>query len=186
MSIIDTAISTVTGALGGIWGYVAAAGLALAIGAYGGYRWEYGTYQARVASDAAAVLQAVKEAKASDDAQAKVALSSALAEAAAQQKIEVQTVTITKEVPVYVTKKQDTIVCIPVGLARVLRAAAERVDPSALQLAPGQSDDACSDVTASEVAGWFTPYADASTKNAEQLNALEAWVVANHNAQVSP
>lgn len=152
-------------------------------GAYVGYRWEAGTVATLKMQAAQERAEAVQEAKQSDDAQAKVALNAAIAEAQAQTRIITNTVTITKEVPKYVTVHQDAIVCIPVGLARVLRAAAAGSDPSAVVLAPGQSDDACSDLTASEVAGWFSEYAGASVGNAEQLNALEAEVVKNHQAQ---
>lgn len=162
------------------------AALALASGgAYAGYRWEAGVVAQVRLADAQAVAKAVSVARASDAAQAKVGLSAALSEAQAQTKIVTQTVTITKEIPLYV---HDQIACpsgFTVGLARFLRAAADGADPATLSLAPGQSDDACSDLTATEMASWFSDYAGASQANAEELTALQAWVVANHQAQES-
>lgn len=163
--------------------YALGAALLISGGAYAGYRWEAGTVATLKLEAAQERAQAVSLAAQSQKAQDTVALTAAVSEAKAQAQIVTKTITLTKEVPRYVTVRQDAIVCIPVGLARVLRAAAAGSDPSAVELAPGQSDDACSDLTASEVAGWFSGYAGASQANAEQLTALQAWIVANHQAQ---
>lgn len=152
-------------------------------GAYAGYRWEHSAVLSLELADAQARSQAIQLAAKDQKAQDAVALSAAVKEAQAQTKIEVQTVTITKEVPRYVTVHQDAIVCVPVGLARFMRAAAAGTDPATVELTPGQSDDACSDVTATEMASWFSDYAGAAQANAEQLNALEQWALANHAAQ---
>lgn len=187
MSIIDTAETAVAPYL--TWIKVGAAILAvvglLAAGAYGGYRFELGKYETLVANDAKAKTAAVQEKANSDAAQAKVSLASAVADQKAQDALQIHTTTVTKEITRYVTAQEDRVVCVPVGLARIMRSAADGSDPASLGLAPGQSDDDCSDVTASEVAGWFTAYAGAAQQNAQQLNDLEAWVRANHEAQVS-
>jgi len=169
------------------WIKLGAAALALVgllgAGFYAGYRWELGTYEKRVADDAAAQTKAVAEKAASISAQDAVNTAAAISEAQSQTKVEIHTVTVTKEIPTYV---HDKISCPgpTVGLARVLFGAASATDPATLNLAPGQSDDDCSDVTASEVASWFTQYAGNSQGNAQQLNDLESWVTANHAAQV--
>jgi len=159
---------------------VAVVGVAIVAGAgvYTGYRWERSAYEALVAADAKAQTKAVQVAAAKQlkiDAGNQAA---AVKAAQAQQRIVTQTVTVTKEIPTYV---HDTIACpgLSVGLARVLRAAASGDDPTSLQLAPGQSDDACSDVTPSEVAGWFAAYAQAARANTQQLTDLIAAVKAN-------
>ena len=155
----------------------------LSAGAYAGYRWEAGTVATLKLDAAQARSQAIQIAAASQKAQDGVALAATVKEAQAQTQIITKTITVTKEIPRYVTVHEDAITCLPVGLARILRAAADGSDPSALVLAPGQSDDACSDVTSTEVAGWFSAYAGAARANAEQLNALEAWAIASHDAQ---
>ena len=154
-------------------------------GAYAGYRWEHSAVLSIELADAQARGKALVIAAENQKAQDTVDMSAALAEAAAQTKIVTQTVTITKEIPRYVTVHQDAIVCVPVGLARIMRASSAGADPAAIELAPGQSDDACSDLTATEVAGWFSDFAGASRANSEQLTALEAWIIANHAAQES-
>jgi hypothetical protein len=171
-----------TSLFGGFGGYAVAALLA-AIFSGAGVGWivheiDQGSYQRLVASDAKAQVAAVETAR---DLQSKgdaVALAMALREAKAQQQIVTQTVTVTKEIPVYVTTKADAISCIPVSLERLLRAAAEGNSAGSLSLASGQSDDSCSDVSASEMAGWFTQYAGAARANAQQLNDLEATIKA--------
>lgn len=147
-------------------------------GFYAGYRWELGAYEKRVATDAVAAEQAtLKALKTQQTIDAANQVAAAI-DAKAQQKIVTQTITVTKEIPHYV---HDTVSCpgLTVGLARVLRGAADGTDPASLALAPGQSDDTCSDVTPSEVAGWFTGYASAARANTQQLSDLQASIKAN-------
>lgn len=160
--------------------------LAGSAGAYAGYRWEAGTVATLKKNDALAQVAAVQAVRIIEQAQASVDVAAAIAEANAQTKIVTQTVTITKEIPRYVTVHQDAIVCVPVGLARFMRAAAAGADPAAFELASGQSDDACSDITATEMAGWISDFAGAAQGNTEQLTALQAWIIDNHKAQVQP
>lgn len=166
--------------------FAAGAIACLSAGAYAGYRWEAGTVAKLELADAQARSQAIQIAAASQKAQDGVALAAAVKEAKAQTQIEVQTVTVTKEIPRYVTIHQDATVCVPYGLVRLLDAAADQTDPSAFQLAPGQSDDTCSPVKASDLAGSVIANYSAAIANAEQLTALQAWIVANHAAQVQP
>jgi hypothetical protein len=181
-SLISGALSAVTGALSGVWGYVAAAGIAAILAASGAWyvvhRMDESTIADMKTADAVAGQNALKAALAKQRQIDAKNQDAAYAEALAQQKIVTQTVTITKEIPTYV---HDAISCPgpTVGLARVLRAAALGVEPSSLDAPVGQSSDACSDVTPSEVAGWFKDYAAASRANAEQLDALIASVKAN-------
>lgn len=155
-------------------------------GAYAGYRFELGRYEQLVAADAKAQTKAVELALNTQrhidaDNQAAAVLA-----AQAQQHIVTQTLTITKEIPRYV---HDDTLCpsgLTVGLARVLRGAADGTDPASLQLAPGQSDDTCSDVAPTEVAGWFTGYAQASRANTQQLSDLIAAVKANDKTATQP
>lgn len=161
------------------WGAIGLGALALLAGGfYSGYRWELGKYETLVAADAIAKYDAVFAALKTEQAIAAKNQTAAVAAAQAQQRIVTQTVTVTKRIPTYV---HDTISCpgLTVGLARVLRGAADGTDPASLSLAPGQSDDSCSDVTPSEVAGWFAGYALAARANTQQLSDLIAAVKAN-------
>lgn len=191
LPLLSSLATTAGSFLGGIQTYLIVGAVTLALGlaggAYGGYRWELGTYEKQVAYDAQAQTKAVELAQKMDTADAQVAQDDAVAEQARIDKATLTTTTIQTEITRYV---HDKISCPgpTVGLARLLYAAASRQDPAALTLAAGQSDDACSDVSATEVAGWFTSYADTAGKNADQLNALIADVQASHAiaAQVQP
>lgn len=190
LPLLSSAASAATGFLGGIQTYLIVGAVTLALGlaggAYAGYRWEHGALASLQLADAQAVTQAVQKEAKSAAAQAQVSLTAAVAEAGAQAQIITHTVTVTKEIPVYVTPVQDSRGCITVGLMRILRAASSQTDPDTLQLAAGQSDDDCSDVDASTLAGWFTGYSAAAEANSEQLDALEKWITDNHAAQVVP
>lgn len=94
------------------------------------------------------------------------------AEAVAQVQIETRTRTIIKEVPVYVTASQDASSCVSYGLVLVLDAAAQGLDPSQLDLAPGQSADACAPVKASDLARSVAENYGVARQNAQQLDAL--------------
>ena len=173
--------------LSAIWTYLIG-GAAIAIVAFGGgFYLEDRLKEATIAemklADANALNAAIKASSAAQQAQDKVSEDAAVKEAQAQIKVQTVTQTITKEIPKYVTVKGDTVSCIPVGLERLLYASASSADPDSLQTPSGQSNDACSDITATEVASWFKDYASQSIANAEQLNALEASVIAIHDAK---
>jgi hypothetical protein len=60
----------------------------------------------------------------------------------------------------------------------VLDAASLGADPDGLPLAAGQSDGACAPVTAAALAANVAANYGTARSNAEQLNALEAWIKA--------
>ena len=171
-------ISLVTGTLGGIWGYIAAAVFAAALSGVGVgwtvHKVDVATIASMRLADAnaakAAIVAEAKTQKAQDD----VDLSSAVAEAKAQQQIVTQTVTVSKEITKHVT---DTVPCIPFGLVRVLNDAATGSDTANAPAAAGQSDDACSGISWRSFANDITDDYGAGRENAEQLNALEANVI---------
>lgn len=185
MSLIDAAETTVAPYL--TWIKLGAAVLAVvgiaSAGFYAGYRWELGTYETRVAQDAAAVTKAVQMQAASTSAQDAVNTKAAVADQVAQDALNAKTVTLIKELPAHVTQVQVDRACLSVGLMRMLRGASAQTDPDTLALAASQSDDDCSDVSPVTVAGWFTGFAAAAEGNTRQLTDLEAWVIANHAAQ---
>lgn len=189
-------LSWITSALGGVWGYVAA----LAIGAVvaGGGVWyvthtiDDDKYVKLQLADQKVQTDAVTLAKNIQAAQDKTVLNAAVAEAKAQDALDLKFVDISRKVPVYVNQIQEAKSCITIGLYRVLAGASGAADPDSLQLAPGQSNDDCADVTEASVAYWFTGsgtdddkgFGVAAFKNAEQLNGLEDTIrkmVADYN-----
>lgn len=192
LTILRTLLSTATGALGGIYGYVAVAVVAATVAGSGAgwltHKVDLTKYQALELKDAKGVTvaleaqaEALRKVAATQHAVDMEATQGAVAEAAAQNRIITRTITVTQEVPHYVTVQADAVSCIPYGLVRVLDAAAlagpnGSVSPGDLALPAGQSDDACSPVKASVLAASVVANYGTAAQNAEQLNALEAWV----------
>ncbi|WP_230939923.1 hypothetical protein [Xanthomonas translucens] len=87
--------------------------------------------------------------------------------------------TITREIPVYVTKKADAACPVPIGFVRVHDAAAEGRVP---EQAAGDPDAPAEGVALSAVADTVSGNYTACHENAEQLIALQTWV----NAHVPP
>lgn len=161
-------------------------GALLAIASFGGgfyleHRLAASTIVEMKLADAQAQVAAVEAVTATTKAQDKAALDAAVAEAQAQIKVVTVTHTITKEIPAHVPP--DSSCHTPTyGLVRVLNAAATG---SALgdQPAPaGQPDDACAPISWDQFAAAVADDYGAGRQNAEQLNALEASVVAIHNS----
>ena len=182
-------MSLITSLLGGVWGYVAAAVLAGGLSAFGAWdithQMDKATLEALELSDQKAATSAQIALAGRDKSEAAISQALAVKDQQAQDAINVKTVTITKEIPGHVTTVQVTRACLSVGLMRVLRAASTQTDPDALSLAPGQSDDDCSDASPVTVAGWFTGYAGAAEANTQQLSDLQAWIAQDHAAQVA-
>jgi len=184
--------------LGGVWGYVAAAGLA-AIVAGGAAVWtthavDKGVYLPQVAAkqkqfddfvlaSVEAEKAAVSAALAAQKKQADLAQQQAVVAAQARQKEEDARHKIYTEVDHYVS---DSSTCITFGLVRVLNAAAAGVhDPSSLGIAPGQPDDACAGVAWRPFARDIADDYATARENADQLNRLEASVLELHAAAKS-
>jgi len=124
-------------------------------------------YQLAVEQQHAAALNAAVALQAAQDAAARDA---AVAEATAQQKIIEKTVIQLRKVVVHVPTIRA---CVPVGLVRVLVAAARGVDPDSLPLAPGVTDDACTTVGWRDLAAWLIGNTGIAQANAAQLNGLQ-------------
>lgn len=190
LSLLSSAGSAISGFLGGFQTYLIAGGLALAVGAAGGawagYRLEASKVAAIRLADAQSEAQALQAANRSLQRQDAVTLAAALAEAKAQEKVVTVTQTLTREVPRYVTVHEDAVVCVPYGLVRLLDASALQADPAGLGLPAGQSDAACSPIKASVLAGTVIENYGLFHSVAEQLTALQSWVVDNQKAQAQP
>ena len=159
---------------------LAAIVLAFAGGLCAAHRWDEGdieSLQAKIATiarddaraEALAVAQAAQRVKQADA----ISLNAAVAEAAAQQKLTGEKSRLLREVHVHVSS--STSLCIPLGLVRLLDAASLGVDPDALSIPAGQSDDTCAPVTAAHLAASVAANYAVARENAEQLEALESW-----------
>jgi hypothetical protein len=191
MNFLKTALGFVTGGASTWIVYAAIAAFAAGTGAYGAHRFDLGAIDSMKLASAQNTTQVLQQQAValqgeSDKqlAEANAVTGQAIAEASAQQIVQTKTVTITKEVPVYVTPHTDSVVisCIPYGFVRVLDAAipgsGANGDPSALPLPSGQSDDSCAPISASVLAERLVADLGVAEANAEQLDALEAAVAA--------
>lgn len=192
-SIFKTALGSVGSFFGGIQTYLIVGAVSAAL-AFGGGIWlehglEQGVINGMKLADAKYVSDQITAVAKLQQGQDKITLDAAIGAQKAFDDLHVRYVTLTQEITPYVTPVQEAKSCLTVGLARSLRADADGSVDEVLQLAPGQSDDDCSDVTEAEVAGWFKAYAEASEHNAQQINLLEAEIVRLHdsyNAKVTP
>jgi hypothetical protein len=104
----------------------------------------------------------------------------AASHAAAQAKTESQIQRVIEKVPVYVTPKAAAACTLPWGFVRLLDAAASGADPDTVRaaIAPGQPDDAASDVGLPEAAALLAVNLGIARQNADQLAHLEKAVAA--------
>jgi hypothetical protein len=176
---MNAIISLVTGALGGAWGYFAAASIAaLLAGTATGYvvhRMDQGTIAVLKLADQRAQVKASEQAAAIRQSQDQANLNAALAEAKAQAAIAAHAHIITREITIHVP---ETVPCIPYGLVRLLNDAASGSDPAHAATAASQPDDACAPISWRAFAGELADDYTTGRANAEQLNALEADVTA--------
>lgn len=92
-----------------------------------------------------------------------------------QQALEDQGKQTIVRIPTYVTKLQDAHNCVTWGLVRVHDAAALGIDPSALNLPPGVTNDTCSPFVSSQLAERITLNYTAALHDANQLDAVTAY-----------
>jgi hypothetical protein len=126
---------------------------------------------------AAASVNAAWAARQKAQATADAVAATAVADAAAAQS---QIRTVLQKVPVYVSDDASRRCVVPWGAVRLLDAAASGADPdaAAAHIAPGQPDDAASDVTLSEAVALLAADLGIARQNAGQLRGLEAAVKA--------
>lgn len=130
-------------------------GIALALlagGFYGGYRWELGTYEAKVAADATAQVKSDRLAMQFDSDLGKQVGAISLNLAGDMEHTVYVTQTQIMEVPRYVTAQTDSQFHQPCGLVRLHDAGILGVDPSQLDPAACGSDGAVAPVATSALA----------------------------------
>lgn len=138
------------------------------------HKWDAHTKaDAEAAAKAKADLDAaVAKAHADERKAAKLSDTSTAKQVEVQTRIVNHTVTLLKEVPTYVTVKQDAVGCVTYGLERVLNAAITGASPAAYQLPAGKSDDDCTGTAPSALAAAIAENFGYARANAEQLNGL--------------
>jgi hypothetical protein len=180
--MLASLFSWLGGKLGGVCALLFALGLAWQTARIDGVPLLGGGLKAKVAALTAAIT-----ARDLKDAQAEAALlrarqqwiaqgeGQARAHAAQQAKTETQIRTVIEKVPVYVSQKAAAGCVIPWGAVRLLDAAASGADPAELRarIAPGQSDDAASDVALPEALALLAADLGIARENAGQLERLE-------------
>jgi hypothetical protein len=137
---------------------------------------------ARLDALSAAEAAAQAQGKALAAKQAQIGATAAAHEQSAQTAIAVRYRTIIQKVPTYVTAQDDLRYPLSVGFVRVHDAAALGVDPAAIPLPAGQSDDARSTIAPSQLAGVIVGNYSACTANARELTDLQAWITAQEAA----
>jgi hypothetical protein len=110
-------------------------------------------------------LQASIDAAMADDA---------FAAGEADGKAQAKTLTITKEIPVYVTVETDRAFPVPCGVYRVLNAANSSTDPATVDLPPGLSDESACPIAASDIAGLGVAVAGLYHKAEAKVIGLQA------------
>lgn len=153
--------------------------IGLTAGAYAGYRWEFGRYNALVASNAKAMTIAVQRAA---KKQRKIDLANqedAVAEAYFRGKADATTITLKMEAPANVTVLQDSQAaaadhagCITYGFVRLLVAGERLVAPDSLPLPDGATVDACTAYEPSALAAAISQDLADGQRNTHQLDAL--------------
>ncbi len=100
--------------------------------------------------------------------------AAAQAHASAQARTQAQIQTVIEKVPVYVSQKAASACVVPWGLVRLFDAAASGADPDDVRarVAPGQPDDAASDVGLPEIAALLAGNFGVARQNAGQLEQL--------------
>ena len=137
-----------------------------------GVGWVKGASHVQAEWDAEVVKQSLTDARV-EKAQAQAAVQ-VVTEYVDRVKIVRQAgETIIKEVPVYVPAQADAACVVPRGFVRLHDAAAQGVVPEPT----GNSDAAPAGVALSAVAGTVAENYTACRANAEQLSALQSWIL---------
>ena len=146
---------------------ISAAALIAAVSAFGGWKFAHDADMAATAKQAIRTITITKT-------QGAISTAAGIETQKTIDHIVYQTQTLTKEVPVYVTAKDDAACVVNNGFVRLWNGA---TGVSGLPDAPAESDDAPSGVPLSEVGRADVANYGASQANAAELAALQAWVI---------
>jgi hypothetical protein len=167
--------AAISGALGGIWGYIVAGVVSAVIASagvgYTVYEVEQAQYVKLQLNYADAEAKAIKIATGIQHSQDLINQASAVAAAKDDQRLADQRSSIPERIVEHVPV---TVACIPVGLVRVLNGYASGHGTADLSIAPGQPDDACAAVSWRSLAADISDDYVSANKDADQLDALIA------------
>lgn len=141
----------------------------------GGLKAEIASLQAQLAARDMADAKARAAALTARQAQAEAAQVAARDATAGDRAIRTQIQTVIREVPKRVDAKADAVCVLDWGAVRLLDAAASGADPAAAAalIAPGQPDDAASDVKLSAAVALLATDLGIARRNASQLAGLQ-------------
>lgn len=150
-------------------------------GAYAGYRWEKGEYEALKAADAKALADGIAAGAATQHAIDSSGQAAAVSEAYLRGKLDAITVNFHTEAPANVTITQDQEAaaadhagCITYGFYRMLVAGERGVAAASLPLPAGAAVDACTAEPPSDLAAALAADLADGFGNGQQLDALIA------------
>jgi hypothetical protein len=141
----------------------------------GGFKDEVAGLQQQIAAQGLAQARAQSAALTARGKLADAAQAIARDHAQSDQAIQTQIETVIRKVPVYVSVANDRECVVPWGAVRLLDAAASgaQLGDVAAAVAPGQPDDAASDVKLSEAVALLAADLGIARQNAGQLEHLE-------------
>jgi hypothetical protein len=141
----------------------------------GGLKEDIAGLQQNIAARDLAQAKAESAALAARAALADAANEQARANAQDDQAVQTQIQTVIRKVPIYVSVANDRACVLPWGAVRLLDAAASgaQLGDVAARVAPGQPDDAASDIKLSEAVALLAADFGIARQNGEQLAHLE-------------
>jgi len=141
----------------------------------GGFKAQVAALQARIAARDLADARAQAAALAARQKMADASRAVARDAVANDHVIQAQIQTVIREVPKRVDAKADSVCVLDWGAVRLLDAAASGADPGdiAAHIAPGQPDDAPSDVKLSAAVALLAADLGIARRNAGQLEGLQ-------------
>lgn len=168
------------GLLQNIKGYLLTGAVCLAAGLAGGgllgTALKNGQIERIERNHAEEQTRAVRAALAQVQDQARVTTRSGQAAAENQARLETRYRILRQKVPVYVTRKADADLAVPLGAVVLLDAAARGDDPDGVSFAAGQSYDTASELTLAQLIDSIVANYGLANANAQQLSDLQDWI----------
>lgn len=156
--------------------YAAIVFVCIGVGATGGYKWEKSALDDLKLEDAKAQQQALAQAVAKQQAQDQKTHDADVAYAQSQQKTVTVTQEVIRDVPKYITVKDDAACKLPDSFGRLLDAAQLGVSPDSLPDSASKPDGTATTLTLSQATGLLAQIlGDYASVRARLVNANAAW-----------
>jgi len=191
LALLKTAWSAASGALGGVWGYVAAGVVSAALAGYASYAvtaaFKDNTIKDMTIAQQAAVVKAYKKGWVIRDKQQEETRKADLDNAYQQGKLAGNTKEILRYVTKYVTVQDDARCKLPVGFERVLDAAGLGVPVDELPNRSSEPDSAGSSLSLSDATALLADnLGTCAGLRARIVNARDDWAAQETVAKPSP